>query len=300
MNTATTAHDTEAEGVTRDGAAASYRAGATLSVRTEIRRQLTRRRTQITLGLLLVLPVILMLAFKLGGGEDDDNDGQGGFGLVDAATTSALNFTVFTLFVSASFLLVVVVALFCGDTIASEASWGSLRYLLAVPVPRARLLAVKLAVSLASCVVAFLLLAGSALLVGALAFGWHPMQLPLGGELAPGTGLLRVAGILGYMALTLLTVASLAFLLSVTTDAPLGAVGGAVMLFIASNILDAVTALGDIRNILPTRYSNAWLGLLSTPPQTDDMLSGAISALTYGTIFFTLAWYRFLHKDVVS
>ena len=47
------------------------------------------------------------------------------------------------------FLLVVVVALFCGDTVASEASWGSLRYLLAIPVPRARLLGVKLIVGAA-------------------------------------------------------------------------------------------------------------------------------------------------------
>lgn len=283
-----------------DGAAASYRAGATLSVRTEARRQLTRRRTQIALGLMLLLPVILMVAFKLGSNDDDNNDGQGAFGLVDIATSGGLNFTLFTLFVSSSFLLVVTVALFCGDTVASEASWGSLRYLLAVPVPRARLLAVKLVVSLAYCVLAFLLLAGSAVLVGALAFGWHPLQMPLGGELAPGTGLLRLVGVLGYMALTLLTVAGLAFLLSVSTDAPLGAVGGAVMLYIASNILDAVTALGDIRNVLPTRYNNAWLGLLSSPLQTDDMLSGAISALTYGTVFFALAWYRFLSKDVVS
>ena len=49
---------------------------------------------------------------------------------------------------SSSFLLVVVVALYCGDTVASEASWGSLRYLLSVPVPRGRLLGTKLLVSL--------------------------------------------------------------------------------------------------------------------------------------------------------
>ena len=45
--------------------------------------------------------------------------------------------------------------------------------------------------------------------------------------------------------------AGLAFLLSVSTDSPLGAVGGAVGLIIVSNILDAVTALGGWREILP-------------------------------------------------
>ena len=44
------------------------------------------------------------------------------------------------MFVSTGFLLVVVVALFFGDTVASEASWSGLRYLLAAPIPRTRLL----------------------------------------------------------------------------------------------------------------------------------------------------------------
>ena len=51
---------------------------------------------------------------------------------------------------SAGFLLVVAVALFCGDTVASEAGWSSLRYLLAAPVPRTRLLRQKLAVAMTS------------------------------------------------------------------------------------------------------------------------------------------------------
>ena len=54
---------------------------------------------------------------------------------------------VFTLFASTSFLLVVIVALFAGDTVPSEASWSSLRYLLAAPVRRERLLRQKLIVA---------------------------------------------------------------------------------------------------------------------------------------------------------
>jgi len=95
-------------------------------------------------------------------------------------------------------------------------------------------------------------------------------------------------------------VAGLAFLLSVATDAPLGAVGGAVLLQILSSILDQITALGSVRVVLPTHYSDAWLGLLSNPVQTDDMVKGAISALLYATLFFAAAWARFLRKDIVS
>jgi len=285
---------------TMDGSAVGYRPTRTLTFRTELRRQASRRRTQLALGFMVVLPLIILIAFEFG----DDNGGgsrRSQFAaLADIATAGGLNFALFTLLVSSSFLLIVVVALFCGDTVAGEASWGSLRYLLAVPVPRARLLGSKLLVSLFSCAVALVLLTGTALLAGTLRYGWHPLQTTVAGDIASGTALVRLLAILGYLAVSLLVVASLAFLLSVSTDAPLGAVGGAVLLQILSSILDQITALGNLRLILPTHYASAWLGLLSNPVQTDDMVKGVISALAYAALFFGWAWYRFLRKDVVS
>jgi ABC-2 type transport system permease protein len=282
-------------------AAPGYRAGRTLSVRTEIRRQAARRRTQLALGFMVLLPLIVLGAFEFSAGDGGDEDNGGRFdALVNLATAGGPNFTLFTLFVSAGFLLVVVVALFCGDAVASDASWGSLRYLLAVPVPRARLLVVKLAVALAYSALAMLLLVATALAAGTLVYGWEPLQAPVGGQLPAGEGLLRLLAVVGYLAVSLLTVGAFAFLLSVSTDAPLGAVGGAVLLYIVSSILDQITALGTLRTLLPTHFNDAWLGLLSTPMQTDDVVRGGVSALVYATVFLSLAWWRFLRKDVVS
>ena len=283
------------------GGAVGYRPGATLSLWTEIRRQAARRRTQMALAFMVLLPLIILVAFQLDNGGDDEGGEGGEFSrLADLATAGGANFTLFTLLVSSGFLLVVVVALFCGDTVASEASWGSLRYLLAMPVPRARLLGIKVTAALLYCLVAMLVLVGTALLAGTLRYGWAPLNAPIGGEIAAGTSVVRLLEIVGYLCISMLVVASLAFLLSVSTDAPLGAVGGAVLLQILSNILDQITALGTIRNFLPTHYGDAWLGLLSTPLQTDDMVKGCIASLAYATIFFSLAWWRFLRKDVVS
>ncbi|MGY0007442.1 ABC transporter permease [Micromonospora sp. I033] len=282
------------------GAATGYRPSATLPFLAEFRRQASRRRTQLALGFMVLLPLIILVAFQFDSGNDD-RDGRGEFSsLVDLATSGGLNFTLFSIFVSSSFLLVVVVALFCGDTVASEASWGSLRYLLAVPVPRARLLTVKLLVALAYSALALVLLAGTALLAGTLRYGWSPLRSQVSAELAPADGLVRLLGVLGYLAVVLLVVAGLAFLLSVTTDAALGAVGGAVLLWILSSILDQITALGGLRAFLPTHFSSAWLGLLSTPVQTDDVVRGAISAIAYATLFWGLAYWRFTRKDVTS
>ncbi|GAB3797082.1 ABC transporter permease [Micromonospora zhanjiangensis] len=282
------------------GGAAGYRPSATLSVWAEVRRQASRRRTQLALGFMVLLPLIILVAFQFDSGKDDNNGGGEFASLIDQAVSGGLNFTLFAIFVSASFLLVVVVALFCGDTVASEASWGSLRYLLAVPVPRARLLAVKLVVALAYSGFALLLLAGTALLAGTLRYGWHPLRSSIADEIPTGEGVLRLLGILGYLAVVLLVVAGLAFLLSVSTDAALGAVGGAVLLWILSGILDQITALGVLRDFLPTHYSSAWLGLLSTPVQTDDIVRGCISAVSYATVFWALAFWRFTRKDVTS
>ena len=285
-----------------DGAAGGYRAEATLTFATELRRQATRRRTQLTLGFMVLLPLVILVAFEFGRSSGGGGGGSRGqfAALADIATSGGLNFALFTLLVSASFLLVVVVALFCGDTVASEASWGSLRYLLAIPAPRGRLLGSKLQVSLVYSLAALVVLTGTALLAGTLRYGWHPLRTTVAGEIASGPATLRLLGILGYLAVSLLVVAGLAFLLSVSTDAPLGAVGGAVLLQIVSSILDQITALGSLRVVLPTHYSDAWLGLLSNPIQTDDMVKGAISSLLYASLFFGWAWYHFARKDVVS
>ncbi len=281
--------------------ATAARARAPFSLMTELRRQASRPRTRIALGFMVVLPLIILLAFEFGGDGDESNNGSGAFSsLVDLATSGGVNFALFTLLVSTSFLLIVVVALFIGDTVASEASWGSLRYLLAIPVPRARLLGVKLVAALLYSTLALVLLVGTALLAGTARYGWHPLRSTIADQLEPWPALGRVALATAYIAITMLVVAMLAFLLSVSTDAPLGAVGGAVLLHILSSILDQIDALGGIRDFLPTHFNDAWVGLLSTPIQTDAMVRGTISALLYATIFGAFAFWKFLRKDIVS
>jgi ABC-2 type transport system permease protein len=278
------------------GAAAGYRACATLPLRVELVRQLRRRRTVLTLGFLVALPILLWLAFELG----SDEGSSGGTTLVDLATASAANFVVFTLFSSVGFLLVVVVALFFGDTVASDASWSTLRYLLAAPVPRGRLLRQKAVVAGLLTVFALVLLPGVALVVGVLAYGGGDLVSPTGQSLDFLPALSRLALAPGYLALHFCWVAGLALLLSVSTDAPLGAVGGTVMVSILSQILESIDALGGLRDYLPTRFSSAWADLLAAPIDWTDLATGAFSGLGYATVFGIAAWWRFATKDITS
>ncbi|WP_127782592.1 ABC transporter permease [Rhodococcus sp. X156] len=278
-----------------DGRAPGYRIERTLRVGVELRRQVTRRRTQITMGFLALLPFLLVLAFTLG----DSSSTEGG-SFVDRATTGGLGFTVFTLFASIGFLLVVVVALFFGDSVSSEASWSSLRYLLAIPVPRGRLLRQKSVVAGLLSLFALVLLPAVALAVGTALYGTGDIVSPLGDTLSYGPGLVRLLGAIVYIAISLLWVAGLASLLSVATDAPLGAVGGAVMVTIVSEILDGIPALEGLRDYLPTHHAYAWTALLSTDVDWSRMAWGTLSSLIYATVFGAAAWYRFSRKDITS
>ncbi|MBW3707330.1 ABC transporter permease [Streptomyces griseus] len=286
--------------------APGYRAGRTLPLRVEAMRQLRRRRTLLMGGILAALPFILIIAFAIGGTPDGEDGGGGGgrgggrINLMDVATESAANFAATSLFVSAGFLLVVPVALFCGDTVASEASWSSLRYLLAAPVPRVRLLWSKLVVALGFSLAAMVLLPVVALAAGTAAYGWGPLKLPTGGALSAGETVPRLAIVVAFIFVSQLVTAGLAFWLSTKTDAPLGGVGGAVGLTIVGNVLDAVTALGSWRDFLPAHWQFAWADALQPQLEWGGMIKGTAVSVTYALILFALAFRGFSRKDIVS
>ncbi|KAA9157168.1 ABC transporter permease subunit [Amycolatopsis acidicola] len=286
----------EHTGVGQDGAVEGYRASRTLRLGVELRRQLKRRRTQLVLGFVVLLPFILVVAFEIG--QSSPNRRSGGF--VDLATASAPNFVVLALFVAGGFLLPTIVALFFGDTIASEASWSSLKYLLAIPVPRHRVLRQKAVTSGLLSILALVLLPLISLVVGLLWYGAGDAISPTGDAIPFGRSLIVIALSVVYIVIQLAWVAGLALLLSVSTDAPLGAVGGTVLVAILSQILDQITALGGLRDYLPTHYAYAWMDLIATDIDWTNMAAGVLSAVVYGTVLTLLGARRFATKDITS
>jgi len=286
------------EHVQPTGAVAGYRPGRTLRLTVELRRQFKRRRTIGAFALMVALPLVLIAALKLGASADAQANSR--INLVDVATSSGLNFTLFVLFATTGFFLVVVYALFFGDTVASEAQWGSLRYTLATPVPRMRLLRQKWYAALVLAVGALLTLAAVGVVAGGIAFGFDDIQTPVGVTLGQGEGMLRLAGMLGYLAVHLLVVGTLAFWFSTITDAPLAAVGGAVFTTIVFSILEQVDQLGSIRDWFPTAFNYAWTDLLQSPVDSGDLFRGTVQSLVYSAIFTALAFRHFARRDVTS
>jgi ABC-2 type transport system permease protein len=267
-------------------------------MRDELRRQLTRRRTLVLLVAMVVIPLALAAIYALRGAPELAPGATPQ--LVHLAASSSLAFTVFVLYMCAPLLLVAVAAAFAGDALASESSWGTLRYLLAAPIPRRRLLARKLGAALALATTATMLMVGTSLLAGVVLFGWHPLDTPVGGELAASDGLRRVAIATGYVLVTLVPFATIALLFATILDSPLGSVGVATGIAVVSQILDVVPTLGDARVVLPTHYSLAWTDVFVDPPLPDELAAGVLQAAIIAVVAGLAAWHRFARRDVTS
>lgn len=274
-----------------------------LSFRAEWAREVGRRRTKVLAGILLALPVIFMAAFALDRGSNSGPGGGSGprpTSFVAMATQSGANFGVFTLLVASELLLYIVAALLVGDPVPAEASWSSLRYLLTAPVRRARLLRTKVLVGLTHVAIAIVALPAWALLLGTLVYGDGPFVMPGGGSLSLGGLLPRLLVAAGYVFVAVLPIAGIAFWVGVGSDAPLGAVGAALVVYIVSGILDTIDALGSWRNALPGHYSRAWLDVLQPSVDWTAMRHGMLWAILWALVCFALGWRRFARKDVLS
>ena len=138
-------------------------------------------------------------------------------------------------------------------------------------------------------------LGGGFLLGASLGLVFVPCGGPIIGAISANAarvhlGWQTIAITLAYVLITELVVAALAFLLSVSTDSPLGAVGGAVGLVIVSNILDAVTALGSWREILPTHWQFAWLDAFSAQLSWGQMIEGAVVSVVFLLLYLSTRW----------
>ena len=276
--------------------------------RTDMAKQGRRARTYVALGVMAGLPILMTFAFKYGGrGERGDRDPTELFRLarqsgvvVPAAALAALS----------GFFLIIVVAVFSGDAVASEASWGNLRYLLVRPVSRARLLAGKTVVAFLLAWIATVSISLVGLAAGTIAFGLHPIDVPLIVHQSVGQLLSHLVVVTAYIAWSMSAVVAFGVMLSTMTDAPAGAIFAAAGFGIVAEILDAIQPLGFLRYGLPLHYLNAWtdffrptnsiIGGASASFARAEMWRGVAVQVPYVVVFLAVAFWWFGRKDVLS
>ena len=255
-----------------------------------------RRRTIALLAALAAIPILIAVAIRL---SSPTRAGRGP-AFLDQITQNGLFVGVAALVVAIPLFLPLTIGVVAGDTIAGEASHGTLRYLLMAPSGRARLLMVKFAGAAAFCVAAALTVVVAGTLIGAILFPIGPVPLLSGDTVSVGEALLRFLAIAAYVAISMLGMSAIGLFFSTLTSVPVGAMATTIAFAVASQILDA---LPQVAWLHPWLFSHQWLGfadLLRQPISWQTFGDNAVLQAGYVVVFGALALARFLTKDVLS
>lgn len=206
----------------------------------ELKVLFRRWRTWAMLAALAAVPVLIALAVRLS--SRDPGPGQGP-PFLDRVSQNGLFIALTGMVVSIPLFLPLTVSVAAGDTIAGEAGHGTLRYLLAAPAGRIRLLAVKYAAAVVFCLAAALSVATAGVLIGSALFDVGPITLLSGDTISVGESLLRLFLVACYVGLSLLGLAAIGLFISTLTEVPVGAMAATAVLAVVSQILDNLPQL---------------------------------------------------------
>ncbi len=274
----------------------------------EIEKTYRRWRTYIGFAVILAAVLLLEVIIKL-------NEPQmsrafsGGLNADFLISGHILNAWVITAFIMNSLYIHVpfLIALVAGDMVSSEATSGTLRFMLIRPPSRTKIISAKFLAMLfytASLIVFFGILSVG---LGLIFFGGgdlvkfqpglpHIVVLPAH-IAASRTGMAFLAAILSMS-----VVGSLAFLFSTLADNSIGPIIGSIAVVIISFILGNLPFefTESLRPYLFTTYMGIWQLLLDNPIQWSIVGKYALALLGYDTVFFGIAYYVFVRKDIKS
>ena len=277
----------------------------------ELAKLARRPRSWVAIALLCGLPALVAVFVAVTHVAPPPGQGPA---LLSAVLSNGSLFPAAALAIVLPIFLPISVAVVAGDAIAGEASSGMLRYLLARPVGRTRLLVAKLVAIITYVLFAVIAVAVTSYIVGIVLFGDKPISLSSGSitsqsvianslsgtPLTPADIILRTVGAVAFIAVSMLGVGAIALFLSTLTDSSLAAALGAMAALIASGVLVALNAAAAVSPYLPTEYWLAWLDFFRQPILWRDIERGfAIQAL-YVVVFLGAAWANFASKDVTS
>ena len=296
----------------------------------ELFKLVRRLRTWISIGLICALPLVVAIFIAVTHLAPPPGQGSA---FLSAVLDEGQLYPAAALALVLPVFLPVAVAVVAGDSIAGEASAGTLRYLLARPVGRTELLVAKLVAVITFAVLAVVAVTVTSYATGVLilgpsraaAVGTAPGGLAPG-SIAPGAGggptaglqpgaaitslsgtplttlelIERVLGAMAFITVSMLGVAAIALFLSTLTDSAIGAALGSLAALVVSEILVTLNAATTVQPYLPTRYWLAWIDFFRQPILWRDIQRGFAIQAVYVVVFLAAAWANFATRDVTS
>jgi ABC-2 type transport system permease protein len=264
---------------------------------TELTVLFRRRRTWAMLAAVALIPILLAVALRLSSESVDPGEGPP---FLDRVTQNGLFVSFTAMVVAIPLFLPLTIGVVAGDTIAGEASLGTLRYLLVSPAGRIRLLLVKYAGAAAFCFVATLTLIVAGAVIGALLFPVGPVTLLSGDVISVPESAWRSVLVASYVSVSLLGLCAIGLFISTLTTVPVGAMAATVVVSVLSQILGVLPQLEWLHPWLFTHHWLGFAGLLSQPLDASAFADNALLQGGYLLVFGALAYGRFATKDILS
>jgi ABC-2 type transport system permease protein len=276
-------------------AVAAPRRVSTRLLRSELGLIGGRRRNQMGLLVLALVPVVLAVSVKV-----SSRASRGGPDFLSSITSNGLFVPLAALTVEMGLFLPLAIAMLSGDAVAGEANLGTLRYLLTVPVSRTRLLLVKYASLCIGALWGVATVAVAGAIAGVALFGTGPLTTLSGSQLDFPAAVGRLVLVVLYLSAGIAALGAVGLFISTLTEQPIAATIALTIFTILSWILDGVPQLEWLH---PWLIVDKWLSfadLLRDPPFWDNVLQGLGVNLAYAVVFWLLAWARFAGKDITS
>jgi ABC-2 type transport system permease protein len=197
------------------------------------------------------------------------------------------------------------IALVAGDLLAGEATSGTYRLLITRPVSRFNLITAKFFSAVIYTNVLVFWLAIVSLGLGIIIFGVGELIVVKNSSIiifAKYDILWRF--ILGYgiASLSMMVVASLAFLLSSLVENAIGPIVTTMAIIIAFIIISAIDIeiFQKIKPFLFTNYMNSWRMLFDDPVDIHKILESVVVLAGHIAVFFGVTVYIFHKKDILT
>jgi len=269
-------------------------------IRLELLRLVRSRRPQVAFGALLFFLLLMLLGFYTYAQNRTGGNAEFRYTFENRSYFNGLTFALYAFYFGFVLLLPVFAAVEGGTQLAGDRDSGAWAVMLARPVTKARLFAVKLALAAGwTCALTGVFLA-TALGLGLVLVGWGDLTLYPGvmqmtsvrQHMTQSGALWRFLAAWPLASLALCVPLSFAFLVAAWSRTAVNAVGAAVALYLVLYVTAEVHFFAELRPYLFTTYLASWRELFREQIDWSAIARDAARLAAFAFVFAGLAFHR--------
>lgn len=264
-------------------------------------------RPMVALAVLTLFVGLILMGFYTYASNESGGRAEFRYTFESSSYFNGLLFALYAFYFAVLIVLPIFAAAEGGAQLTSETANGTIQLLLARPLSRSRIFAIKLliaAVYLAVLTAVFLALT---LLVGLTAVGWGELSIYPGVlQMTPSPQHLSQEQALRAFALSwpaavvaLLPALAMSILVATWTQNPINAVAASVAIYLVLYVISEIHFFVELRPYLFTAYTGFWRGLFRQQIIWSDLLQDGAKLLAFTFAFLAAAYHRFRTQQAI-